>query len=573
MIRDLISTLHDRWANLHPLMRFVVVVAVLSLLGFVTAKPAYRVFKEWRMDRNLAAAKTAVEETRMQEARDLSLTVLRSGDPSIEAFRILEKSTAALGDPRHGQIAGALIFHPEGTDEDRFTGFLALVSDMPLGLVGQAWASLPEECRKQARFAAAFARRLLAGNRLGEAAGVLLAVPEEVRDDSVRQALARVLIKSGKREGFDEAQRMIASGLTAGGGEVSLWLDILEEIPVPSLQANLLSPVRIMSGVDPARIALITARMDYASNWPRRAAILDQTINAWKERDPELLARFLSHLGLHQQLLDTYGVQDITSHPGLLPLLLDAAERTGSWERAGELLDASAGSFPKNLELAHRAVLAAKAEDTTAKAEVWRAAIAQAKTDDSGRALLELHRIASDAGLNELAATAMVDAIRGRRGPLPLYEDQKSLCRALAESGQDRTLLEICAIYLNFEPGNPILLTQYAYLACLNDVIEPAKLLKPLEMLAQAFPKELPIHITLATAHLCAGQADKAAAVLAPFELENKELLPAFRIVYLTSQVLNGKIPADDPRIVSFPWNSLQTSENRKFSALIRGVR
>lgn len=576
MIRDLISTLHDRWANLHPLIRFLIVVAVLSLLGFLTARPAYRVFKHWRMDRNLSAAKSAVKEERMQEARDLSLTVLRSGDPSIEAFRILEKSTAALGDPRHSQIAGALIFHPEGTDEDRLTGFLAMVSDMPLGSVGQAWAALPEDCRKQPRFATAFARRLLAGNRLGEAASVLLAVPEEARDDSVRQALARVLIRSGKREGFEEAQRMIASGLAAGAGEVSVWLDLLEELPVPSLQANLLSTVHSLPenlpDVDPARIALITARMDYAANWPGRAAILEKTIAAWKDREPELLARFLSHLGLHQELLDTYALGDIASHPALMPLLLDAAERTGSWERAGELLDASAGRFDRNLELAHRAVLAAKATDTTTRAEAWRAAIAQAKTDDSGRALLELHRIATDAGLDELATTAMVDAIRGRRGPLPLYEDQKSLSRALAESGQDRTLLEICAIYLNFEPANPMLLTQYAYLACLNDVIEPAKLLKPLELLAQAFPKELPIHITLATAHLSAGQADKAAGVLAPFELEKKELLPAFRIVFLASQLLSGKIPANDPRIESFPWNSLQASESRKFSALIRSA-
>ncbi len=573
MIRDLISTLHDRWANLHPVIRLLLVVAVLSLLGFVTAKPAYRGFKKWRMDRNLAAAQSAVKETRMQEARDLSLTVLRSGDPSIEAFRILEKSTAALGDPRHSQIAGALIFHPEGSDEDRMTGFLTVVADTPLGLVGQTWAALPEQSRTQPRFAAAFAQRLLAGKRLREAASVLLAVPEEVRDDSVRQALARVLIASGRREGFEEAQRMIATGLAAGGGEVSDWLDVLEEVPVPSLQANLLSPVRSLSGVDPARIALITARMDYAANWPQRAAILNKTITAWKERAPELLARFLSQMGLRQELLDTYAVGDIVSHPGLLPFLLDAAGQTGSWEIAGELLDASSGSYPKNLELAYRAVLAAKASDAPIRAEAWRAAIAQAKSDDSGRALLTLHRIAADAGLNELASTAMVDAIRGRRGPLPLYEDQQSLCRALVESGQDRTLLEICAIYLSFEPANPMLLTQYAYLACLNDVIEPAKLLKPLELLAQAFPKQLPIHMTLATAHLCAGQADKAAAVLAPFELENKELLPAFRIVFLTSQVLSGKILPDDPRIKSFPWNSLQESENRKFSALIRGVR
>jgi hypothetical protein len=577
MIRDLISSLHDRWANLHPLIRFCAVMALLALGAYVTAKPAYRVFKQWRMERNLAAARQAVEEDRMQEARDRSLTVLRSGDPSIEAFRILEKSTASLGDPRHGEIAGALITHPQGSDEDRLTGFHAVVADMPLGLVGQAWTTLPEECRTQPRFATAFARRLLAGKRLGEAASVLLAVPEEVRDDEVRQILARVLIASGRREGYEEAQRMISAGLAARGGELCKWLDVLEELPVPSLRENLLSPVRSLPddlpGVDPARIALIRARMDYAARWPQRAAILNETIATWEERSPELLARFLGHLGLHQRMLDIYAAEDPDSHPGLLPLLLDAAERTAAWELAGRLLDASEGRLPKHLELAHRALLAARTADANARIEAWKAATAEAGTDASNLALLTLHRIAADAGLGELADMAMLEAIRAGRGPLPLYEDQKSLCQALAASGQDTILLEICAIYLNFEPANPVLLTQYAYLACLNDVIDPAQLLTPLELLARAFPGELPIHITLATAHLCDGRADKAAAVLEVFELENKELSPSFRIVFLTSQVLSGKIPGNDPRIEGFPWNSLQASENRKFSALIRSVR
>ena len=116
---------------------------------------------------------------------------------------------------------------------------------------------------------------------------------------------------------------MIASGLIAGCGEVSVWLDLLEEIPVPSLQANLLSPVRSLSGADPARIALIGARMDYASNWPQRAAILDQTINAWKERGPELLARFVAlgfRPGLEPQRPVLGGMHDLTA------LLLKAFE-------------------------------------------------------------------------------------------------------------------------------------------------------------------------------------------------------------------------------------------------------
>jgi hypothetical protein len=214
-----------------------------------------------------------------------------------------------------------------------------------------------------------------------------------------------------------------------------------------------------------------------------------------------------------------------------------------------------------------------KQADTTTGNDAWKAATAEAKTDTKNVALLKIHHVAVNASIDEFAISAMLDAIRVGRGPLPLFKDQKALCRALSDKNQDLTLLEVCAIYLNFEPSNPVLLTQYAYLACINDVIEATQLLPPLKLLAQAFPSELPIHATLTTAHLCAGQPELAAEVLAPFESETQEMNPTFRVVFLVTQVMTGKIPANDPQIQSFPWNALLASEQQKFSLLIRNTK
>ena len=57
MIRNLINAVWDRWANLHPFVRFLILTAVVACLGFFALKPAYRVFKSWRLDRNLVAAR------------------------------------------------------------------------------------------------------------------------------------------------------------------------------------------------------------------------------------------------------------------------------------------------------------------------------------------------------------------------------------------------------------------------------------------------------------------------------------------------------------------------------------
>ena len=61
MLRNLINALWDRWANFHPFLRFVLMAAVVAALGMFALKPAYRVFKSWRLDRNLSAARKAVD--------------------------------------------------------------------------------------------------------------------------------------------------------------------------------------------------------------------------------------------------------------------------------------------------------------------------------------------------------------------------------------------------------------------------------------------------------------------------------------------------------------------------------
>ena len=574
MSRSAIESASDRWANLHPLLRLLILAVAVAVLWLLAAKPVYRVFKAWRVAQNLAAARQAIVEVRMEEARDLSMSVLRAGGPCIDAFRILEKSTAALRDPRHEEIARALMSQPQSSDEDRLTGLRGIAPNVPLGLLGQAWSQLPNSCQLDPRFATVFADRLLAEGRLSEASAVLLAVPAAARTAAVDQCLIRVLIGSSKRDGYDEAQRLIAGKLPDAGAEVAAWLDLLDAIPVMSLQENLLGPVREVlenpACGDPVRLALTLARLDYAAHFPRRAALLEEVVGRWKDCDPAAVARFLGDLGLYQLLLETFPAERVEVVPELFPCLLDAMERSGAWEQVIPLLDAHGERLAKFEDSAHRAVVAAKTNDSSARAQQWNAAMAEAKSSPLPAACLTLWRIAREAGMQGEAAEAMVEAIRQGRGPLPLYADLKPLLGMLAEQGRENTLLEICAIYLSFESGNPVLLTQYAYLACLSNVVEPQTILKAMETLAIGFPKELPIQCVLATAYLCAGQHAKAAETLQRLELDPAKLAPGYRAAFLTTQVLNRRIAKDDARVTDFPWKSLQPSERKKFSELIR---
>ena len=573
MIRNLFNAAWDRWANLHPLVRFLLAAGVLAGIGLVGGKPAYRVFKSWRLERNLSAAREAVKDVRMDEARDLSLTVLRAGDPRIEAFRILEKSMDSLRDPRHADIARALISHPEGSDGDRLNGFRAMVREAPLGLLGQGWSSLPKDCQKNPDFAILFAQRLNAEKRLNEAASVLLGVPEKSRTTAGERELIRVLIRSGKREGYDEAQRRISMQWPDSGEGVAGWLEVLEEIPPVSLRPEWLGRVKSAlerpGAADPARAALALARIEYAANYPGRAGVLERTISRWKDEVPEALAGFLRDLGLNRLLLETFPAESVARHPGLFPLVLEALQRSEAWDQVGRLLDEDGGGLPKSERLAQRALLAMKSGDSAGVVREWNEAMGEARSVTTGNPFLPLYQFARDAGMEGEASQAMLEAIRYGRGPLPLYEDLKFLLNQLAREGRENSLLEICAIYMSFEPGNPALLAQYAYLACLNNLAAPKDVLKAMEPLAKAFPKQLPIQCVLATVYLGDNQPAKAAEVLDPFKLDAASLAPGYRATFLASQLLNGRIPKNDPQIADFPSKSLLPSERRKFNEWI----
>ncbi len=576
MIRSLTEPLAERWANLPVLARLALLGGVAAGIAWIAVNPGYRAFKAWRVERNLVAAGKAVNEQRMEDARDLSLTVLRAGEPRLEAYRILEKATAALGNPMHGDIARAMMSHPQSSDADRLAGFRSLANEDALGLLGQMWTTLTPACQQDPRFALVFADRLISARCFREAASVLLAVPGAGTDSAVQRRLIRVLIGSGTSQGFTEAQRLIAGQMpadSASADAVAAWLDLLEAIPVPSLQEKLLAPLRSVleqaPAADPARPALMLVRIDYAANFARAAAILDAAINRWRDPAALALADFLADLGLYQRLLDTFPPERLDDHPELFPRLLEAMEHTADWNHVLALLDTHGSRLPKFEELAHRARAIATTATPSLRVKAWDAAMADAKASQSPTAYLTLQRLASEAGMTDEAEQAMVAAIQLRRGPLPLYHDLRPLLASLERQGADNTLLEICTTYLAFEPDNPTLLTQFAHLACLSNLIDSKTIIKVVQSLVDAFPKDFTIRCVLATVLLCDGQADAAADTFEKLNIAPDKLPPGFHAAFLTSQVLAHRIPKDDPRITDFPWKSTRPCERRKFTKFL----
>jgi hypothetical protein len=574
ILPDSISRLWDRWANFHPFLRFVIGSTLVSLFALLTLPPAYRGFKSWRLESNLSAAKTAVETGSMIQARDLSLTVLRAGDPRLDAFRILEASMKALRDPRHSDISRAILSHPDGTRADRLAGFRGLAPAVPMGIVAQAWTKLSEADQVDPEFVAVFADRLVRDRQLTDAASLLVTVPGDPPHPLIRQRLIRVLIASGTREALQEAQKRLAAEWPKDAERLHEWLAIAEEIPIGSLDVTQLGPVRNSlqrhAAKDDAAAALMLVRMKLAANFSSRAAILDEAEAEWDSRAPVEYARFLTAVGMDERLVASFPIERVEEHPALLPMLAEALQNTGRWVVLEILLEEH-GDRMQPWELrARRALVARKSGTERQFTDAWAAALGEANSNERLETSLSLYEFAKRAGLEAEAERALIDSIRRGRGPLPLYADLKPLVESLAKRNRENELLQICAAYLPFEPSNPVLLTHAAYLICIHELTTPEVLIKAVKPMAEAFPDAVPMHCVLATLQLSNSDTEGAAETLDRLKLDPAELAPPYRAAYEVTQVLNGRLKVTDPRIKEFPWSALMPTERRHFQKLLK---
>lgn len=133
-------------------------------------------------------------------------------------------------------------------------------------------------------------------------------------------------------------------------------------------------------------------------------------------------------------------------------------------------------------------------------------------------------------------------------------------------------MLEIIANYLAFEPSNPVILVQYAYLAVMNDLVAPEKVMKVLEQMSESFPDQIPIQRVIAILQVIAGETDAAALIFLKNPPSGSS--PAEYIMAgLVNRVMNGEISAKEPEIKNFAWNQLLPSERKKFGELLRSAK
>ncbi|MFM7179929.1 MAG: tetratricopeptide repeat protein [Verrucomicrobiales bacterium] len=546
----------------------VAALLLLAIGGLFVAKPIYRQARYWWYGRHLAEAEQAVHEGRMEKAKELSQTLLRAGDPrALEALRVLEQSMTALQDPFRVEIARALMSHPKGTREDRLRGFQLVVSEAPLGLAGQAWVFLREEDRSSADFAFAFADRLIESRRWKEAAGIIQAMPNAGTDWQAERRMIRIFIGTGNEYASVDAHNLLEKKWPAD--DKASALDLLELIPVDRLKPGLLKASAGKLDASVSREALMLARLAMAETDAPKEAIAEKAIADWRPTVPLEVGAFLRAAGMRSRLMAEFPPTELPKVPELTETLIESAIQEKDWEKAKEYLKAAPESFEKTTRLAWSAIAYAKAGDPAASDAAWREATIEASPHQEAAAWLKMAEILRGAGMEAQSHEAMYQAILRVRGRLPLFENLQALMEHFYEEDREKAMLQICSIYLLFEPGNPTLLVTYAYLACISGTGDPTLLSNAIGPLAKAFPDMPVVQAVLTTIHLFRNDFEEAGRVAARITVPLVALPPGYRAAILCARVKAGVLSAESEEVRGFPWQSVMQSEKRFYTRIL----
>lgn len=560
---------HDRWADLHPFWRCLGLVLVVGGVAGVAGRPALETYRDWRDEQWLKDAGKASHDGRHAEARELSLAVLRRDGGRKESISLLLRSTEALNDPRRAEVAFALLTDMSATPEDRQLAWRISCKHTPAWMLQAAWTGLPEAERTQTVFLTPLLDRLLADGMNTEAALILAGLKSPL-DPELDLRLMRLLVGKASDEAFGEFQRILIQRLPELPVDSGL-IALIDEIPQSALRAGLFAPLtswRERTKATDLQNELRLARCQLAAEPENADRISSGILEKHSSGSPVEVARWCFQVRRLQEADEILSRIPSSSNEAAYRLHGLVYEQGGDLDRWSELLTTPPeGISPTWIacERAHVSNLRKDPKGRDSAADKALQGAAEAQGDD---ALISLARQAAARALPDLSRKAWLDAIRRRTGPLPLFSTLKKLVESLAADKKETELLEVLTTYRLLEPGNPVVIVQHDYLACLSGRLSPESLIENLTPIHEKLPDALPVSCVLALGHLLAGQPSEALA-LTNQDIDWLAVSPSNRAIRGLVLQATGRNEDAARLLDNFPWDSLLQSEKRVLEGLL----
>ncbi len=552
----------------------------LLVLG-LTAKPAYRAWRTYRIDGQLAAARQAAAGNEWNTVRDKAASVLLARPGHFAAYRLLARALGKLADPQAYRLAVGLFSSPQATREDRLEALQVLVAQAPQCLALSAYASLPDALRDDASFRAALTPLLLELGETELAETRLREVIQATDPPGVHLELLRALCRRPDLQRLGEARTIFVKLVSNNDAAAALAaLLLLGEVPgglaygaapgtegagepMPDLTAWLGSQagagtLHHLLGMEPALAA-----------WPAAApSVYDSAAARFLTIDPGILGNWLVR---HNQAESAARILEepakarpdafLARLAALLALRQDAAVSTA-------LAAVPAAVDPVDVELARAKLEWLRAKPQAADAALTRA-MNRAALDGSRNRFIEIARLAEAHHATAAAEDAWVAAIRMGWGPLPPYSRLLLLFEALATKDRSEDMLAMYRTLLRLEPRNPELLNHFHYLALIHGVLPPSAVIPAQTKLVANHPATAAFNATLMLAEMLDGHPAAALACL-PALRASKRVTPMMKSALEgCARILTGDRVAGSALLGEVNWFQFMRQERSVFRRML----
>lgn len=549
------------------------ILVVLAVVGF-SAKPAYRAYREHRINKNLEAAGVAVRLEDWGAARDKARSVLMARPGNFEAYRIWSRALGKMGEPRAYMAATQVFVDPRGTDEDRLECVSVLAIQAPQAVALSAYASLSEDLRNDARFRAAIAPLLVKRGEIEIVEKGLREVTGPKRNPVVLLELLRVLCARPSKERVDEARVIFAELIECEAQDQALSaLILLGDTPGGLAHGDPLTETDLSGWVrkQPKATTLhhllaLHPAIDRANGGDE--VHFREAINRFLEVDPGKLGTWLIMHGRAKEVPDLLKQAAETSSEAYLARLHALLRLGRDTEIEAALAEPPASADMLEIEIVN-AAMARRRGDLAAANAAWTRALNQAGFDTKRNRFIGIAKTAETYGAIEAASDAWVGAVRSGWGPLPLYVDLTPVIGYLAKRGRSEDLLAIFRTLIRFEPRQADLVNNFQYLALIHGVLPPKQVTAALESLAESHPNMSEVYSALILAKLMAGEPADAQSFLP--RLENCQRVSPMMKLALQGAVLvlNGDAEAGTSQLSQVSWRLFMRQERIIFRDIL----
>lgn len=546
-------------------------VALLIVLG-LSARPAYRMFCTYRIERTLETAKAAARAGDWTAARDGANRVLQARPDDLDACRVWTRALAKLGGPLACTAASKLLSTPRASREDRLEALRLLVVEAPQAVTLDLYNNLPKELTAQASFRAAITPLLVKRGEIESAESQLREVMQASDGPDARLELLRLLCQRPSPQRLAEARRIFADLVAGNANEQALAaLPLLGAVagglapapPLPDLQAWLKQQPQAT-----ASHHLLAINPDLEARPDAADQVYQSAVKRFLTSDPGPLGTWLLDHG-QAAIAATVLEKPAKTRPDAYLLRLRALLLLGQQPA----LEAALRKPPTAaVDLVEIEILRAKyamlRADPIGTDAAWDRALRNAVYYTTRNRFIDIARSAETCHATDAVEDAWLAAIRLGWGPLPLYRDLLPVFASMASHGRSEDLLAMFQELQRFEPANAALQNDVCYFSLIHGMRTPAQVAATMATLGGQQDRPA-FQLTLMLAEILDGRCAEALARLP--KLRGSEDVKPLLLTALegSARVLAGETEAGTRLLKELDWNRFMPRERSVFRDLL----